>query len=121
MLRPKPEYSAVPRALTHGPVRVWLAEALVASGELEEARSALDSIEQGAVERGESGTLAHCWKVRAQLAEAAGDIAAAKIYYDRSLQRARQLSMLPLCQACGAALAALAAAQGSSVQGNVEV
>jgi len=73
------------------------------------------------VERGESGTLAHCWKVRAQLTEAAGDLAAAKIHYSRSLQRARQLSMLPLGQACEAALAALAASQGSSVQGNVEV
>jgi tetratricopeptide (TPR) repeat protein len=121
LLRPKPEYSAVPRALTHGPVRVWLAEALVASGELDEAGAVLESIERGALERGEKGTLVHCWKVRAQLAEAAGDLVAAKSYFNRSLERARQLSMLPLCQACEAALAALAATQGSSVQGNVEV
>jgi hypothetical protein len=66
----------------HGPVRVWLAEALVASGELEEGRSALDSIEQGAVERGEAvhwRTAGRCGLSCARPPEISS---AAKIYYE---------------------------------------
>ena len=73
-------------------------------------------------ERGERGTLAHCWKARGELARAAGDLVEAEIQYRRSLAQARQLSMMPVCEACEAALAALAALQtGSSVERNVEV
>ena len=122
LLAPKKEYSVVPRAHAHGLAKVWLAEALGAARRIDEGMAALDAVERGAQERGERGTLAHCWKARGELARAAGDLVEAEIQYRRSLAQARQLSMVPVCAACEAALAALAALQaGSSVERNVEV
>ncbi|HTE36973.1 MAG TPA: hypothetical protein VK630_10545, partial [Reyranella sp.] len=122
LLAAKKEYSAVPRAHTHGLAKVWLAEALGAARRIDEGMAALDAVERGAQERGERGTLAHCWKARGELARAAGDLVEAEIQYRRSLAQARQLSMMPVCEACEAALAALAALQaGSSVERDVEV
>jgi hypothetical protein len=122
LLGPKREYDAVPRAHAHGLANVWFAEALVANRQFEEGLRVLDGVERGASERGELGTLVHCWKARGRLAQDAGNLVEAEIQYRRSLTQARQLSMLPLCEACEAALAALAALQaGSSVQRNGEV
>lgn len=122
LLRPRREYDAVPRAHSHGLAKVWFAEALVADRQHEKAVRVLDDLEGGASQRGELGTLAHAWKARGRLAQGAGDLVEAEIQYRRSLAQARQLSMLPLCEACEAALATLAARQsGTSVQGDVEV
>ena len=85
LLAPKKEYSVVPRARAHGLAEVWLAEALGATRRIEEGMAVLDAAERGALERGERGTLAHCWKARAQLAQAAGDLVEAEIHYRRSL------------------------------------
>lgn len=122
LLAPKKEYGVVPRAHTHGLAKVWLAEALGAARRIDEGMAALDAVERSAQDRGEQGTLAHCWKARGELARAAGDLVEAEIQYRRGLAQARQLSMVPVCEACEAALAALAAVQaGSSVERNVEV
>jgi class 3 adenylate cyclase/tetratricopeptide (TPR) repeat protein len=122
LLAPKKEYGVVPRAHAHGLAKIWLAEALGAAHRIEEGIAALDSAERGAQERGERGTLAHCWKARGELARAAGDLVEAEVQYRRSLAQARQLSMRPVCKACEAALATFAALQtGSSVERNVEV
>lgn len=95
------------------------AEALGTNRRIEEALAVLDDTERGALKR---GTLVHSWKARAQLAQAAGDLVEEEIQYRRSLVQARQLSKAPVCGACEAALAALAALQpGSSVERNVEV
>jgi hypothetical protein len=122
LLAPKKEYSVVPRAHAHGLAKVWLAEALGAVRRIDEGMAALDAAERGALDRGEQGTLAHCWKARGGLARAAGDLVEAESQYRRSLAQARQLSMAPVCEACEAAIATLAAQQAaSSVERNVEV
>jgi class 3 adenylate cyclase len=121
LLAPK-EQSPVLRAHTHGLAKVWLAEALGAARRIDEGIVTLDAVERGAQERGERGTLAHCWKARGELARAAGDLVEAEVQYRRSLAQARQLSMAPVCGACEAALAALAALrEGSSVERDVEI
>jgi len=109
LLSPKKEYGDVPRAHAHGLAKVWLAETLGAVRRIDEGLATLDAVELGARERGERGTLAHCWKARGELARAAGDLVKAEIHYRRSLAQAQQLSMVPVCEACEAALAALVA------------
>lgn len=122
LLEPKKEYSVVRRAHAHGLAKVWLAEALGAVRRIDEGMVALDIAERGARERGERGTLAHCWKARGDLARAGGDLVQAEIQYRRSLAQARELSMAPIREACEAALAALAALRTvSSIERNVEV
>ena len=60
--------------------------------------------------------------LRGKLAMARGDLAKAAEQFERSLAQARALSMRPVCEACEAGLAAIAALQStSSVQRNVEV
>jgi len=122
LLAPKREYSVVSQAHAQGQAKVWLAESLAAARQFDDGLAVLDSVEHGARERGERGTLARCWKARGELARASGDLVEAEIQFRRSLREARQLSMVPVCEACEAALAALAALQaGSSVERNVEV
>jgi class 3 adenylate cyclase/tetratricopeptide (TPR) repeat protein len=122
LLQPKMEYSDVPRGRAPELAKVWYAEALAADGRIDEAMAVLDAFEKEGSGRGEIGALAHCWKVKGQLAQRFGDLEEAETQYRRGLAQARQLSMLPLCEACEAALAALAVLQaGSSVQRNVEV
>jgi hypothetical protein len=56
------------------------------------------------------------------LAVARGDLGKAASEFKRSLGLARKLSMRPVCEACEAELAAIAALQSSaSLQRNVEV
>ena len=59
---------------------------------------------------------------RGKPAMARGDLAKAAEEFSRSLAQARALSMRPVCEACEAELAAIAALQSEdSVQRNVEV
>jgi ATP/maltotriose-dependent transcriptional regulator MalT len=102
--------------------RVWMAQATFAAGSADEAEALLESAERDMTERGEAGHLAHCWALKGKLAMARGDLAKAATEFKRSLVQARKLSMRPVCEACEADLAAIAALQsGSSVQRNVEV
>jgi tetratricopeptide (TPR) repeat protein len=110
------------RSYLHGIGAVWQAEALFASGSVEEAEALLQYAERDMLERGEAGHLAHCWALRGKLAMARGDLAKAAEEFERSLAQARALSMRPICEACEAELAAIAALQSeSSIQRNVEV
>jgi tetratricopeptide (TPR) repeat protein len=110
------------RSYLHGMGGVWQAEALFASGAPERAEMLLDYAERDMLERGEAGHLAHSWALRGKLAVARGDLAKAAEEFGRSLAQARALSMRPVCEACEAELAAIAALQTeSSLQRNVEV
>jgi class 3 adenylate cyclase/tetratricopeptide (TPR) repeat protein len=101
---------------------VWLAEAMFASGSADEAEALLENVERDITERGEAGHLAHCWALKGRLAVARGDLAKAASEFERSLAQARRLSMRPVCEACEAELAAIAALQSAgSLQRNVEV
>jgi tetratricopeptide (TPR) repeat protein len=91
--------------------RACYAEALAALGELGQAEIVLEQVEGDVAERGEAGTLAHCWVVRAKIALADGDTARAKIAYEHALQRAAALSMRPVCEICEAGLVAIASRQ----------
>ncbi len=100
----------------------WLAEAMMANGAAEEAETLLDSAARDMAERGEAGHLVHCWALRGKLAMARGDLAKAAGEFERSLAQARKLSMRPVCEACEAELATIAALHSaSSVERNVEV
>jgi class 3 adenylate cyclase/tetratricopeptide (TPR) repeat protein len=94
--------------------RACYAEALAAQGALSQAEAVLDQVEGVVAERGEAGTLAHCWIVRAKIALAAGDSARAKIAYEHALQRAAALSMRRVCETCEAGLAAIASRQSQA-------
>jgi hypothetical protein len=87
--------------------------------------AAIDHVAGGqhrGTERGEANHLAECWALKGKLAMARGDLAKAAGEFERSLAQARKLSMRPVCEACEAELAAIAALQKSrSVERNVEV
>ena len=73
-------------------------------------------------ERGEASHLAQCWALKGRLAVARGDLAKAANEFNRSLAQARKLSMRPVCEACEAELAAIAALRSSApLPRNVEV
>ena len=110
------------RSYWHGRGGVWLAEALSASGSADEAEALLENVERDITERGEASHLAQCWALKGRLAVARGDLAKAAREFERSLAQARRLSMRPVCEACEAELAAIAALQSKqSVERNVEV
>jgi tetratricopeptide (TPR) repeat protein len=94
--------------------RAYYAEALAAQGALSQAEAVLDQMEGVMAERGEAGTLAHCWIVRAKIALAAGDSARAKIAYEHALQRAAALSMRRVCETCEAGFVEIASRQNQT-------
>jgi len=106
----------------HGLGSVWLAEAMMANGSADEAEALLENVERHITGRGEAGHLARCWALKGRLAMARGDLVQAASEFERSLAQARKLSMRPVCEACEAELAAIAALQSEqSVERNVEV
>ncbi len=110
------------RSYLHGIGAVWQAEALFASGSAEDAEALLRYAERDMLAGGEAGNLAHCWALKGKLAMAQGDLAKAASEFERSLAQARPRSMRPVCEACEAELAAIAALQSAaSVQRNVEI
>jgi ATP/maltotriose-dependent transcriptional regulator MalT len=110
------------RSYLDGVGSVWLAEAMFVSGLADEAEALLKNVERDITERGEAGHLAHCWALKGRLAMARGDLAKAANEFERSLAQARKLSMRPVCEACEAELAAIAALQSAgSIGRNVEV
>ena len=122
LLAPRSKDHAAARGHAHGLASVWYAEALGAAGQLEEAIALLDDVERDAVGRSEVGCLVHVWRAKGWLVAQAGNSEQAEGHYRTCLARARHLSMVPLAEACEAALAALAAqSTGTSVERDVEV
>jgi ATP/maltotriose-dependent transcriptional regulator MalT len=110
------------RSFLEGRGGVWLAEAMFASGSADEAEALLEDVERDITERGEASHLAQCWALKGRLAVARGDLAKAANEFNRSLAQARKLSMRPVCEACEAELAAIAALRSSApLPRNVEV
>ncbi len=111
LLTGKKKTGAISRAHLHGLNKVWLAQAICAQGKPVEADAILDRVEPDMLQRGEAGNLAHCWQVRGRIALARGDLGAAKAAFKRGLDQASVLWMRPVCEACEAGLAAVAAAR----------
>jgi ATP/maltotriose-dependent transcriptional regulator MalT len=109
LLDSKEEAGELRRSQVHSQRAIWLAEAMVACGSSEEAGKILDRIELEMEERGEGGNLAHCWALKGRIALSHGDLGQAEEWLRRSLTQARRLSMRPVCEACEAELAAIAA------------
>ena len=110
------------RSYLDGRSGVWRAEAMFVSGAADEAEALLENVERDITDRGEASHLAQCWALKGKLAMARGDLVQAAAEFERSLAQARRLSMRPVCEACEADLAAIAALQSkSSIQRNVKV
>jgi class 3 adenylate cyclase/tetratricopeptide (TPR) repeat protein len=99
------------RAQAHGLTKVWLAEALVALGRLDEADGTLDVIRREAERRREGGVLAYYLAAKGKVALARGRREEAATWFRRGLERAEKLSMQPLGAACKATLAAISTGQ----------
>ena len=114
LLTGRKKTGTISRAHLHGLNKVWLAEAICAQGMPAEADAILDRVEPDMLERGEAGNLAHCWQVRGKIALARADLGAAEAAFKRGLDQASVLWMRPVCDACEAGLAAVAAARGKT-------
>ena len=122
LLTSKKEYGGPERPYLQGIGRVWLAEAMMASGLAEEAEVLLENAERDLVERGEVGLSFNAGRSRARWPLARGDLAKAEAEFRRSHSQAAKLSMRPVCEACESELAVIAALQSAaSLQRNVEV
>ena len=112
LLTIRKEHDALQGAHVYGLTKVWLAEAICADGRPDEAEALLDHVEQEMTKHGEAGNLAHSWVVRGKVALARADLAAAEAAFKRGFDQATVLWMRPVCEACEAGLAAVAAARG---------
>src|SRR5260370_30365758 len=120
LLTPKRKYGRPERSYLHGTGSVWLAEALMVSGLADEAEALLENTERDLGDRGEGGVLVRCWALKGRMALARGDLGKAEAEFRRSHAQAGKLSMRPVCEACEAELAAIAALQSAaSLQRNV--
>jgi len=111
LLSEKAETASVPRASLHGLTRIWLAEAKIAAGMAAEADAILEEAEREMTERGEAGSLAHCWAMKGKAALMAGDLSAAEAAFARGFDQASVLWMRPVADICKAGLVEVAAAR----------
>jgi len=111
LLTSKKETQSVPRGHRHGLGKVWLAEALAARGDLDEAADVLDRVEREMTDRGEAGNLVHCWATQGRIAAARGDLDGAEAAYRRAVDQATVLWMRPVVELCQAGLTAIATAR----------
>lgn len=111
LLSEKAETASVPRASLHGLTRIWLAEAKIAAGMAAEADAILEEAEREMTERGEAGSLAHCWATKGKAALMAGDLSAAEAAFARGCDQASVLWMRPVADVCKAGLVEVAAAR----------
>ena len=111
LLSEKAETASVPRASLHGLTKIWLAEAKIAAGMAAEADAILEEAEREMTERGEAGSLAHCWATKGKAALMGGNLPAAEAAFARGLDQANILWMRPVADICKAGLAGVAAAR----------
>ena len=111
LLSEKAETASVPRASLHGLTRIWLAEAKIAAGRAVEADAILEEAEREMTERGEAGSLAHCWATKGKAALMGGNLSAAEAAFARGFDQANILWMRPVADICKAGLAEVAAAR----------
>ncbi len=118
--RPTAETQSAP--ICDGIGGVWLAEAMFALDPPTRPRRCWKTSSGTSPSVARPSHLAQCWALKGKLAIARGDLARAASEFERSLAQARRLSMRPVCEACEAELAAIAALQSAaSLQRNVEV
>ena len=67
--------------------------------------------EREMTERGEAGSLAHCWATKGKAALMGGNLPAAEAAFARGLDQANILWMRPVADICKAGLAGVAAAR----------